>query len=373
MLLADFGAEVIKVEQPGLGDDTRHWSPPAAGEMSAYFISANRNKRSLTLNLKHPEGQKIARALAEKADVVVENFKVGGMANYGLSYADLRPSNPGLIYCSITGYGQDSPWAERPGYDYVIQGQSGLMSVTGPSDGEPYKVGVAIADVFAGLFAANSILTALLHRERSGEGQAIDIALLDSQIAAMVNVASNYLVGGQIPPRLGNTHPNIVPYQTFQASDGPFILAVGNDRQFRAVCGLIGRPDLAIHPHFSSNPQRVRHREELTTLLSPYFLERPMEDWVEDLLAVDVPAGEIYTLDRALRNPHARARGLVETVSLADGTMTEILAPTAKLSATPASIHHPPPALGQDTEAVLKEWLDIDLRAISEYRAAQII
>jgi crotonobetainyl-CoA:carnitine CoA-transferase CaiB-like acyl-CoA transferase len=373
MLLADFGAEVIKVEQPNTGDDTRQWGPPYAGELSAYYLSVNRNKRSLTLNLKTPEGVALARQLALQSDVLVENFKVGGMAAYGLDYAALRPENSGLVYCSITGYGQTGPYAERPGYDYVIQAQSGLMSITGPKDGEPYKVGVAISDVLTGLFASNAIQSALLHREKTGEGQAIDISLLDSQIAALVNVASNYLVTGTPPARHGNAHANIVPYEAFPASDGMFILAVGNDGQFRAACAVIGQPELAQDTRFATNPTRVQNREELIEILRELFKTRTAEAWVEAFLEAGVPAAPIQDIPTALTHPHSVAHGLVERVTLADGSQVDLLAPIQKLSQTPPTIHRPPPLLGQDTDAVLRDLLGLDATTIADYHARGII
>jgi crotonobetainyl-CoA:carnitine CoA-transferase CaiB-like acyl-CoA transferase len=373
MILADFGAEVIKVEQPKLGDDTRWWSPPSAGELSAYFMSVNRNKRSLTLNLKHPEAQQIARDLALKSDVLVENFKAGAMQRYGLDYDTLAADNPGLVYCSITGYGQDSPYAYRPGYDFAIQAQSGLMAITGEPEGDPMKVGVAVSDVFTGFFALNAIQTALLYRQQSGRGQYIDVCLLDSQIAALVNIASNYLVSGELPLRLGNAHPNIVPYQAFQASDQMFILAVGNDNQFREACKVMGVPRLSDDPMFASNPQRVRNREALIPLLKPIFLERSGAEWVEAFLGAGVPAAEINNMAEALRTPHAQARHLVREVTLEDGTVTEMLAPIQKMSLTPPDIHFPPPALGQDSTTILQEVLGLDEAVIQQYSQAGII
>lgn len=373
MLLADFGADVIKVEHPRRGDDTRHWSPPSAGALSAYFLSVNRNKRSLTLDLKSSEGQAIARQLIAKSDVVIENFKVGGMRAYGLDYDSLKDEHPGLVYCSITGYGQDSPYANRPGYDYVIQGQSGLMSITGEKEGEPHKVGVAIADVLTGLFAANAIQTALLHRENTGEGQSIDIALLDSQIAALVNVASNYLVSGSTPPRHGNAHPNIVPYEALPAQNGMFILAVGNDSQFRAFCTVIGQPTLADDPRFATNPARVQNRVMLIDILKPILKTKTVATWVSELLAVGVPAGEINDIPAALATPHAQARQLVQQVTLGDGTLTDILAPIQKLSQTPPAIHHAPPLLGEHTDAILREVLGMDADTIAALRQQGVI
>lgn len=373
MYLADFGAEVIKVETPNGGDETRQWGPPYAGALSAYFMSVNRNKKSLTLNLKHPDGVALARELARRSDVIIENFKTGGMAAFGLDYPTLRAANPRLVYCSITGYGQDSPLADRPGYDYVIQAQSGLMSITGEPDGDPLKVGVAIADVLTGLFAANAIQTALLHREKSGIGQHIDVALLDAQLAALVNVASNFLVSGAVPPRLGNAHPNIAPYQTFLAMDGMFVLAVGNDGQFRACCGVIERPELAEDVRFATNPARVQNRAALVAILEPLFASKRVGEWLAALAAVGVPSGEINTVADALRSPHAAARGLVAGATLADGTPVELLAPILKLTDTPPALHHPPPLLGQDTESILGDVLGKTPHEIAAYRRGGVV
>jgi crotonobetainyl-CoA:carnitine CoA-transferase CaiB-like acyl-CoA transferase len=366
MLLADLGADVIKIENPGLGDETRHWGPPWAGEgdarQSAYFMSVNRNKRSLTLNLKHDAGQALARQLAARSHVLIENFKVGGMATFGLGYDDLRALNPALVYCSLTGYGQTGPYHQRPGYDYVIQAMSGLMSITGPADGAPHKVGVAISDVVAGLYAANAIQAALRHSERTGQGQHIDISLLDTQIAALVNIASNYLASGQTPPRLGNLHPNIVPYQTFEASDGAFVLAVGNDRQFAALCKVIEREEWLDDPRFATNPARVENREALVPLLAAIFEQRPREVWIETLLGAGVPAGPINDVAVALNDPHTRARGLV------DDAQPFVRSPL-KMPATPPEVRSAPPALGAHTDEVLRDVLGLDddrIRALRE-------
>jgi crotonobetainyl-CoA:carnitine CoA-transferase CaiB-like acyl-CoA transferase len=361
MMLADLGAEVVKVERPVLGDETRHWGPPWAGKgdakQSAYYLSVNRNKYSITLDLKTTEGQQLAHDLALKADVLIENFKVGQMAEYGLDYATLSGVHPSLVYCSLTGYGQTGPYAERPGYDYVIQAQSGLMSITGASDSEPLKVGVAISDVITGLNAANAILAALYHRQQTGQGQHLDIALLDSQLAALVNIASNYLVSGQVPPRLGNAHPNIVPYQTFAGADSKFILAVGNDGQFRALCKVIDKPEWQTDPRFATNPARVQHRAELIALLEPIFQTQPVETWVSACLAEGIPAGPINDVAGALRDPHVQARGMVQKMTLPNGAEFEMVAPAAKFSATPPTIRLAPPELGQDTEFILQSWL----------------
>ena len=377
MLLADFGADVIKVERPDLGDDTRHWGPPWKGtgdsRLSAYFISVNRNKRSLTLNLKSPKGQALARQLALQSDVLIENFKVGQMKEYGLDFESLHSEHPGLVYCSISGYGQDGPYANRPGYDYVIQGQSGLMSITGPPEGPPYKVGVAIADVVTGLLACNAIQVALAHRANSGTGQYIDVALLDSQIAALVNVVSNYLVSEQPPVRYGNAHANIVPYEVFEASDKAFILAVGNDSQFRQCCQIIGKPELADEERFASNPARVTNRQDLVAILQPILRQKTASEWIETFLAGGVPASPINDIPEVIADAQVQARNLVQTVHLPDGTPLDLLGPTARLSETPAVVKRPPPLLGEDTDDILREVLNFDEQTIQTYREQDII
>jgi formyl-CoA transferase len=373
MLLGDYGADVIKVERPGAGDDTRQWGPPWAGEHSAYYLSVNRNKRSLTLNLQSAEAQALARQLALQSDILIENFKVGQMRAYGLDYETLRVEHPSLIYCSITGYGQDSPYAERPGYDFVIQGQSGLMSITGPADGQPYKVGVAISDVIAGFTAVSAIQAALYHRAQTGEGQYIDIALLDSQLAALVNVAANYLVSGQPPARYGNAHPSIVPYEVFQAADQPFILAVGNDSQFRQICHILGQSQLAVDPRFATNPARVVHRQALIAVIQPILQQKIAQEWINACLAAGVPAGPIHDIPAALNNPHVPARGLVQHMHLADGISIHLMASAARLSATPSTIRHPPPLLGQHTDEILRDLLNMDIEVIANLRSRTII
>lgn len=377
MLLGDMGADVIKIEHPLRGDDTRHWGPPWLGEggsrQSAYFLSVNRNKRSITLNLKHERGQEIVRQLVKSADVVIENFKLGQMASFGLGYDDLKMINPALVYCSITGFGQTGQYSNRPGYDYVVQAMSGLMSITGASDGEPHKVGVAISDVITGLFASNAILSAIRYAEKTGEGQVIDVSLLDSQIAALVNIASNFLVSGQTPPRLGNLHPNIVPYQTFTASDGDFVLAVGNDSQFRHLCTLLDRDDLATDPRFMTNPERVAYRDILVPILSELFKVKPVEYWVEKLLSAGIPAGSINSVAQALTDPHIIERGLVQETTLSNGEILNFVGSPLNLSATPATVRYPPPALGQHTDVVLRELLDIDNETLEHYRNIGII
>jgi len=381
MVLGDFGAEIIKVEQPGRGDDTRQWGPPFTEHgQSAYFLSVNRNKRSITLNLKNEKGRGILRRLAAQADVLIENFKVGVMDGLGLGYETLRTINPGLIYCSITGYGQTGPYKDRPGYDTVIQAQGGLMSITGPGaeedggeDGQPFKVGVAIVDVSAGLFAVIGILTALHHRQRTGQGQQIDIALFDAQLGWLANVASNYLVSGQPPGRYGNAHGTIVPYQTFPTGDGHLMLAVGNDRQFRALCGALGVDGLADDPRFATNPARVMNRDVLVPLLVRLFGEQPTHWWIERLLDVDVPCGPVDDIPTALSNPQAQARKMVQQVVDSAGDEISLVGPVIKLSKTPAAIDSAPPHLGQQTEEVLREKLGLNAADIEELRREGVI
>jgi formyl-CoA transferase len=373
MNLADLGAEVIKIENPGLGDDTRHWGPPWKGELSAYFASVNRNKRSLSLDLKSPEAQKIARQLASQSHVVVENFKVGQMATFGLGYEDLRQLNPSLVYCSITGFGQTGLYAERAGYDYVVQAMSGLMSITGEKEGEASKVGVAISDVIAGLYATSAILAALYHAQATGQGQQIDISLLDTQIAALVNIASNYLVSGKNPPRYGNQHQNIVPYQTFRASDQEFVVAVGNDKQFRLLCHLIQMPELESNELFSKNPARVQNRDTLVPILSQAFLSKTAEEWESLLVDAGIPAGRINTVEQALDSANIASRELLQSVMLPTGELLKLVASPMKLSATPPQVHAAPPILGADTTAVLSELLGYDEAKIAELRSRGLI
>ena len=377
MLLADLGAEVIKIEEPARGDETRQWGPPWMGEgdaaLSAYYLCANRNKRSLTLNLKHEQAQALARRLARQSQVVIENFKPGGMAAYGLGYDGLSAFNPALVYCSITGFGQTGPYSERPGYDFVIQAMSGLMSITGPVEGEPSKVGVAVTDVLAGLFAATSILAALRHAEQTGHGQHLDVSLLDASLASLVNVASNALVSGEAPARYGNAHANIVPYQTFRASDGDFALAVGNDRQFAALCGLIERPEWAQDERFATNPARVRYREALIPELQVIFATRPAAEWVEALLALGIPCGPVNDVATILRDPHVVARGLVQQIALTNGVVAAVVGHPVKFSQTPPQIRSSPPLHGADTEAVLSTLLDLSEDEIALLRHEGVI
>ncbi len=369
-LLGDLGAEVIKIEKPGAngkgGDDTRGWGPPwladGAGRATtdaAYFLCTNRNKRSLTVDITLPAGQQIVRELAAQADVVLENFKVGGLKAYGLDYASLAALNPKLVYCSITGFGQDGPYAARAGYDFLIQGMGGLMSVTGRAEGEegagPQKVGVALTDILTGLYAGNAILAALMHREKSGQGQHIDLALLDVQVACLANQAMNYLVSGSAPRRMGNSHPNIVPYQDFPTADGDMILAIGNDGQFARFCDIAGHAEWSADPRFASNAARVRHRAELIPLLRRTTVMKTTADWIALLENAAVPCGPINDLAGVFADPQVRHRGLqIEMPHPAGGTAPQVGNPI-RFSITPIDYRRAPPLLGQDTEAILRE------------------
>jgi crotonobetainyl-CoA:carnitine CoA-transferase CaiB-like acyl-CoA transferase len=341
--LGDLGADVIKIERPGQGDDTRAWGPPWFGDLSAYFTCANRNKRSVALDFTTPEGAATVRELAAEADVLIENFKRGALAKYGLDYASLKAVKPDLVYCSITGFGQTGPYADRAGYDALIQGMGGLMSITGEPDGQPMKVGVAVVDLFTGMYASSGILAALAHRDRTGEGQHIDLALFDVQAAMLANQAANYLATGRAPRRLGNAHPSICPYQTFAASDGYLILAVGNDQQFAKFCTVAGRPELAARPDFATNPARVANRETLIGILSEMFVAQPRAWWSERLEAVGVPCGPINTLDEVFTDPQLVARGMI----LGDPDGLRMVGNPLKFSQTPVAAPTAPPALGE--------------------------
>ncbi|MFZ1793064.1 MAG: CoA transferase [Anaerolineae bacterium] len=353
-LLADFGAEVIKIEQPGAGDITRQWGPPWVGDEAAYYLGVNRNKRSLTLNLKTEEGKAIARALAAKADVVMENFLPGTMDKLGLGYADLSAINPSLVYCALTGYGQTGPYRDRPGFDFMIQAQGGIMSITGPADGEPYKVGVAIADITTGLFAANAILAALHYRQKTGQGQFVDVALLDSQVAWLANVAQNYFAG-ETPARYGNAHASLVPYQVFATQDSHIAIAVGSDGQYKSLCECAGCMELWHDARFKTNPGRVVNRAELVAKLERVFAQKNTADWMPILLKADVPASPINDVPTILNDPHILARGMVQEMAHPTLGAVKVLGPVAKLSETPATLRIPPPTLGQDTAAILSE------------------
>ena len=390
--LADLGADVIKIERPGSGDDTRGWGPPflqdAQGQdtrEAAYYLGANRNKRSVTCDIARPEGQALIRALVPHCDVFVENFKVGDMARYGLDYASLKALNPRLVYCSVTGFGQTGPYSDRAGYDYAIQGMGGLMSVTGERDdlgGGPQKVGVAVADLFTGMYATVGILAALRHAERTGEGQYVDMALLDTQVAMLANLGANYLVSGRVPGRAGNAHVNIVPYQVFEvkapAGAAPdardhLILAVGNDGQFAKFCEVAGHPELAQDERFVRNADRVRHRAVLVPLLEQIMMRRTKAEWLPALEAAKVPCGAINHLGEVFADPHVQAREMVQTWAHPVRPDLRLVASPLKMSATPVRQDLPPPLLGQHTEEVLRELLGQDDAALSQLRAQGIV
>jgi crotonobetainyl-CoA:carnitine CoA-transferase CaiB-like acyl-CoA transferase len=385
-VLGDLGAEVIKVERPGQGDDTRGWGPPflqpvdagvGAGADAAYFTCANRNKKSVTVDFTSAAGQAIVRRLAAQADVLVENFKLGGLAAYGLDYASLCALNPRLVYCSITGFGQTGPYAARPGYDFLIQAMGGLMSVTGRQDGEagagPQKAGVALTDILTGLYATIGILAALADRDRTGLGQHLDIALLDVQVAALANQAANYLVSGTAPARLGNAHPNIVPYQDFPTSDGYLIIAVGNDGQFARLCAELALPDLAGDPRYAHNQDRVANREPLIAALCAATRAQTTAHWVGKLEAGGVPCGPINTIDQVFADAQVRARELALSMPHAVAGTVPLVASPLRLSKTPVSYRHAPPLLGADTEAVLRERLGMSAAQIEAIAAQGII
>jgi crotonobetainyl-CoA:carnitine CoA-transferase CaiB-like acyl-CoA transferase len=390
--LADLGADVIKIERPGTGDDTRTWGPPFLKDAqghdtaeAAYYLGANRNKRSVTCDIAQPEGQALIRELVRHCDVFVENFKVGDMARYGLDYASLSALNPKLVYCSVTGFGQTGPYRERAGYDYAVQGMGGLMSVTGERDdlgGGPQKVGVAVADLFTGMYATVAILAALRHVERTGEGQQVDMALLDTQVAMLANLGSNYLVSGKTPGRAGNAHQNIVPYQVFEVMAAPgaapgsrdhLILAVGNDGQFAKFCAVAGCPDLAQDPRYAQNTNRVRHRDTLVPLLEGILKTRTKTDWLAALEAAKVPCGAINTLSEVFIDPQIQARGMVQQWHHPIKPDLKLVASPMKLSRTPVRQDFAPPMLGQHTSEVLHEVLGLSPEQQGALRGKGII
>ena len=383
-ILADLGAEVNRAARQGRGDDTRAWGPPflkdSSGENTseaAYYLSANRNKRSVTIDFTQAEGQKLVRELAAKSDVVIENFKVGGLAAYGLDYASLRQINPNLIYCSITGFGQTGPYAKRAGYDFMIQGLGGLMSLTGRPEGEegagPVKVGVALTDILTGLYSTVAILAALAHREQHGGGQHIDMALLDVQVACLANQAMNYLTTGTPPRRLGNAHPNIVPYQDFPTADGDFILTVGNDGQFRKFAEVAGQPQWADDPRFATNKLRVANRAELIPLIRQATVFKTTAEWVSQLELAGVPCGPINDLAQMFADPQVRARGLaIDIPHPLAGTVPQVASPI-RLSETPVEYRNAPPLLGEHTEQILAQVLGLEAEAIQQLRQAGVL
>jgi crotonobetainyl-CoA:carnitine CoA-transferase CaiB-like acyl-CoA transferase len=375
--LGDLGAEVIKVERPGVGDDTRQWGPPfltdpqgqPTGE-SAYYLCANRNKKSVTIDFTQPAGQALVRELAQQCDVVVENFKSGGLTQYGLDYAALSALNPRLVYCSITGFGQTGPYAHRAGYDFLIQGMGGLMSITGKPDGEPgggpVKVGVALTDILTGLYASTAILAALQAREHTGRGQHIDLALLDVQVACLANQGMNYLYSGKVPERMGNSHPNTLPYQDFPTSDGHMILAIGNDGQFGRFCVAAGRPEWASDARFVTNAARLAHRAELIALIKALTVQRSMRDWIALLEQHAVPCGPINTVADVFADEQVQARGMQIEMQHSQAGGIPLVASPIRMSDTPVLYRNSPPQLGQHTRAVLREQLGLSAQAIDE-------
>lgn len=370
-MLADMGADVLKIEHPASGDDTRGWGPPfvtdgeSTPQEAAYYFCANRSKRSLALDFSKPEGAQLLRRLVLRADILVENYKLGGLVKYGLDYSSLHAIHPKLVYCSITGFGQTGPHAQRPGYDYIIQAMSGLMSVTGEPHGPPMKVGVAVADLFAGLYGAFSILAALRHAERTGQGQHLDVALLDCQIAALANQTQNYLTSGIAPGRLGNAHPNLTPYGPYTAKDGRVIVAVGNDGQFRALCAAIGAPALSQDGRFLDNRARLAHRDALDAALNALMSAQTCGHWLETLNAAGVPCGPIQTLAQALEDPQIAARALLVETLREDGARARLVRHPVIFSETPARAPIAPPRLGADGPAALEDWLGPDAAAIN--------
>lgn len=374
MMLGDLGADVIKIEEPTKGDDTREWGPPfAPGGESAYFLSANRNKRSLTLNLKTGDGKGILRKLIARGDVLVENFRSGTLEGWGLDYASLQAIRPGLILCSITGYGQTGPYRERPGYDFIVQAMGGFMSLTGPEEGEPYRAGIAISDLGAGMFAASAILAALFARERTGQGQRIDISLLDTQIALLSYVASNYLVSGQVPRRYGNGHPNLVPYQSFQASDGYLAFAAGNDSQWKRFCSQVGKPEWGEDTRFATNRARVENRAQLIDLLADLFRTRPVQTWMELCESIGIPSAPINRMDGVFADPQVEARGMRTEIDHPTAGRVPLVGSPLCIPTSPTRVFRAPPTLGQHTEEILIDELGFTAEAIATWRQAGVV
>jgi len=374
-MLGDLGAEVIKIERPEAGDDTRGFAPPFVPNTkeSAYFVGVNRNKKSVTLDIAKPEGQAIIHKLLEHCDILVENFKVGALAKYGLGYEQLAKTHPRLIYCSITGFGQTGPYAPRPGYDALIQAMGGVMSLTGEPNGSPQKVGVPVADLFAGLYGCIGILAAVNHRNSTGQGQQIDIGMLDTHVAWLANQGMNYLATGENPPRLGNQHPNIAPYQEFPTKDGYIILAVGNDPTFERFCKVFGQEALLADPRFATNPIRVQNRQLVTDTLTPVMKSKTTAEWIEALEALKIGCGPINTLEQVFADPHVKAREMVVEMAHGSGETVQVIANPVKLSATPPSYRSAPPVLGEHTQDVLTSVLKMSASDIAALKQKGIV
>lgn len=373
MQLADMGARVIKLEQPGKGDDTRAWGPPFVQGESAYFLSINRNKESLTLDLKHPDAMRVLEPLLAKADVLVENFRPGTMTRLALGYEQIAARFPRLVYCSISGFGQTGPRRREPGYDAVVQAEGGLMSITGAPDGEPFRLGVAIADIVSGMFAAQGIAWALLARERTGRGQLVDIGMLDATAALLTYQAGIYFATGATPGRLGNRHPTIVPYETFEASDGDFVVAVGNDEQWRRFCGVLGQEALGRDERFATNRLRLANYETLRPILAAELRSRSRGEWVTVLKAAGVPCGSVRDIAEVLQDPHLDARGMIQQVEHAVAGALRVTGVPVKLSDTPGSVRTPPPTLGQHTSEILAKDAGLDDAAIAALRSFGVV
>ena len=373
MFLGDLGAEVVKVEQPGVGDDTRGWGPPFTGGESAYFLCVNRNKKSVTIDLKSREGVALLQRLAERADVLIENFRPGTMERLNLGEKDLRAANPRLIYASLSGFGADGPMSDAPGYDLIVQAWGGLMSITGPADGEPSKVGVAIIDLVAGLMLGKSIAAALFAREKLGVGQKIDTSLLEAEVACLINVGSNYLVEGNIPRRWGNAHPSIVPYQSFKTVDGYLVIGVASEGIWRRFCQAIGRAEWADDSRFEKNSNRVENRSLLIGLLAEIFLDRSTDEWLKLLNSVGVPCAPVQTVDQVFQAPQVLHREMLVQVEHPTAGIVRMAGIPVKFSATPASVRLPPPLLGQHTEEVLASWLGMDGQEVAELKRKDVI
>jgi len=373
MVLGDLGADVIKVEQPGKGDDTRAWGPPWAGGEAAYYLAVNRNKRSITLDIKSEQGKQIIRDLARESDIVVENFKRGTFERLGIGYDDLRKDNPGLIWANVSGYGPTGPLADKPGYDFIAQGEAGIMAITGEPDGEPMKVGVAIVDITTGLFTAVGVLAALQARQTTGAGQRVDASLFTSAVAWLANVGENHLVSGNPAKRYGNAHANIVPYQTFRARDQHMTLGVGNDRQFQALCAILGRPELGGDERYVTNSARVANRDELVSILQERLLTKDADDWIAACDAANIPSGKINTIEQVFAHPQTLARDMLVEVEHPTAGLLKLAGIPFALSETPAKIRLAPPTLGQHTDEVLRERLAYDQSTIDQLHRDGIV